>query len=355
MSTPSDMGSRKAAHLEICMDPEKYDIQGGSALFEEVIFPHRSLPEVHVDELDLTTDFLGFRLSLPFFISCMTGGSDLAYQVNKDLAVAAQRLRIPVGMGSGRILFRKPEVLPHFQLKKWAPDVPVLTNLGGVQIREMNHGEIFEMNRRLEADAQVIHLNPGQEVFQPDGDRDFRGILEAVRRFIAASPLPVIVKETGFGMAPEEIKSLLEAGAAFVDLAGSGGTNWIKVEAHRRSAEDWAAAEEFTGWGWPTALLLSLIPRTDRSRVLASGGLRSGMDFAKSLALGAHLAGTALPVAQAVKTGGVEGVITYFNRIKTVLEGAMTLTGARNLPEFRNSPLFFSRRFRDWQNTFTGN
>ena len=349
MSTTSDMGSRKAAHLEICLDSEKFDVEGGTTLFEEIRFLHKSVPEIHAQTIDTSRDFLGYHLNAPFFISCMTGGSDLGFQVNKDLAVAAQKLKIPVGLGSGRIVFRKPEVLPHFELKKLAPDVPVLSNLGGVQIREMSHGEIFEMNNRLEVDAQVIHLNPGQEIFQPDGDRDFRGIKEAIQRFIDKSPLPVIVKETGFGLAPDEVKFFLDSGAAYVDLAGSGGTNWIKVEGHRLPPNQWKAVDEFTGWGWPTALLLTLIEPKYLPRVLASGGLRTGMDFAKSISLGAHLAGTALPVVQAVKSQGADGVVAYFENILTVLKGVMILTGSENLDSFKKIRKVFTSSFIDAQ------
>lgn len=351
MSTPAehDMAGRKAAHLDICLHPETYDIEGGSPLFSEIRFRHKAAPEVDGSRLDLTRDFLGYKLKLPFFISCMTGGSDQAYQVNRDLAAAAQTLGLPVGMGSGRILFRKPEVLPHFELKKIAPDVPVLTNIGGVQIREMNHQDLIEMNKRLEVDAQVIHLNPGQEIFQPDGDRDFRGIRQAVRKFIKTSPIPVVVKETGFGMDPEEVEEFLDAGAAYVDVAGSGGTNWAKVEGHRLPSQDWQAVEEFTGWGWPTALLVHLTAPAHPGRILSSGGLRTGMDAAKSLAMGAHLAGTALPVVKAVKDHGPEGVVAFYKEWEQVLRAALVLTGCENLSKFSQISLIFSKLFLDWK------
>lgn len=348
----SDLSTRKAQHLEICLEEEDYAVESGSTGFEQLSFIHRAIPEVAMEELDTTVDFLGYRSRLPLFISSMTGGSAEGYKVNKQLAEAAQQAGIPVGMGSIRILFRKPEVLDHFRLKRLAPDVPVFANIGGVQLREMDHGEIVEMTRRLEVDGIVVHLNPGQELFQPDGDRDFRGVLDGIEAFCERSPIPVMVKETGFGISPSLVRDLLARGVRYVNIAGSGGTNWVRVESHRLPEEDRAAAEEFDAWGLPTAVVLAALAEGGRGdetagRILASGGMRSGLDLARATALGAELSGYALPMVRAVKRSGVEGVLRYIDRLETVLRNVMVLTGSRSLPELRGRRLMQSRGFRD--------
>jgi isopentenyl-diphosphate delta-isomerase type 2 len=304
-----------------------------------VRFVHNALPEIAERELDTTESFLDSRIALPFFISCMTGGSDGGFKANRELAAAAQELRIPVGLGSLRVLLENPLLFPHFHIKPLAPDVPVLANISAVQVRDGDIPTLISLVQRLEAQALVVHLNAGQELFQPEGDRDFRGLKLAIARLIELSPLPVIVKETGFGIVPSLVRELLRAGAAYVDLAGAGGTNWITVESYRLSAEERAAAAEFADWGVPTAVLLAAC-RTGRDRVLASGGIRSGMDAAKGVAMGAALAGLALPAIRAVTAGGTEGVVTMFRRMEKTLRAVMLLTGSRTVAELRRGTVW---------------
>jgi len=344
---PDDLAGRKAKHIEVCTDPA-YDPEGGTALFEHLAFRHRALPEMGWDELKTDTDFLGRRIQLPLFISCMTGGSDSSYALNKDLARAAQAVGVPVGMGSIRILFRKPEAFADFHLRPLAPDVPIFSNLGAQQLVEErlrdNYKTLLEWNKRLEVDAQVIHLNPGQELYQDDGDRDFRGIKDTLEDFIDRSRLPVVVKETGFGIAPDEVDWLLKTGAAAVDLAGAGGTNWLTVEAYRLDAAGYESGEALRDWGWPTALLLAAVGHR-KGRIWASGGLRSGLDLAKALALGAHAGGFALPVIRAAKEGGAEAVEALLRGYARALKTTMLLTSSRTLADLRKAPLDASRDF----------
>lgn len=343
----SDISGRKAKHIEICTDPV-YDPEGGSALFEHLSFRHRSLPEIGWDEVKVDTDFLGRPIHLPLFISSMTGGSEASYGINKDLARAAQTLGIPVGMGSIRILFRKPDSFSDFHLRPFAPDVPLFSNLGAQQLVEErlrdNYRTLFEWNKKLEVDGQVVHLNPGQELYQDHGDRDFRGIKDTLEDFIARSPVPVLVKETGFGIAPDEVDWLLKIGAVSVDLAGAGGTNWLTVEAYRLDDAGYESAEPFRDWGWPTALVLAAVGHR-KGRILASGGLRSGVDLAKALALGAHAGGFALPVVRAVQAGGVEAVVTLIQGYERALKTTMMLTSCRTLADLRRATLDSTREF----------
>jgi len=351
-SDPSaGLSQRKTQHIEICTQPA-YDPEGGSAGWEHLQFRHKALPELNWDEIDTRTEFLGRQVRLPLFISSMTGGSQSSYGINKDLARAAQAAGIPVGMGSIRILFRKPEAFADFHLRPLAPDVPIFANFGAQQLVEQkasdNFKTLFEWNRKLEVDGIAIHLNPGQELYQDDGDRDFRGLRRVVCDFIEHSPLPVIVKETGFGIAPEEVDFLLKAGAAYVDLAGSGGTNWLTVEAYRLDSTGFASGEPFRDWGWPTAVLAAAVGHR-KGRVLASGGLRNGLDVAKALALGSHAAGLALPFVRAAKSapegGGAEAVLALISGLERSLKTSMLLSGSANLKQLRRARLNKSFEF----------
>ncbi|MEX2443418.1 MAG: type 2 isopentenyl-diphosphate Delta-isomerase [Alkalispirochaeta sp.] len=342
----SEMSRRKAQHLEICVEEEEYAVETGRTRLDEVHLVHHSLPELDAAAVDPGLDFLGHRVRMPVFISSMTGGSSAGYQTNKDLAAVAQALGIPVGMGSMRILFRKPDVIEHFYLKRYAPDVPVFANIGGVQLPEMSHAEIYEMLRRLEVDGIAVHLNPGQELFQPGGDRDFSGIYDALRRFIENAPVPVLVKETGFGINPGEVRRLLDAGARYVNIAGSGGTNWVRVEAYRREEQIMAAAAaEFDEWGLATGLVLAALGRGTPG-ILASGGIRTGMDVVKAVALGAESAGMALPFVRALHTGGVEAAVDFGRRLEYVIGTAMALCGCANLIQLAQAPLWIEEQLR---------
>jgi isopentenyl-diphosphate delta-isomerase type 2 len=349
MSESTTISERKAKHLEICLDPSLYKVEGAihesgsvspapgttsGAGFEAFHFSHRSMPELDASKVDTSVQFLGRTLALPVFISCMTGGSDGGFRVNRELAKAAGILGIPVGTGSVRVLLDHPELDSHFALKKSAPGVPLLANIGAVQVRDLDPSRLDDIVRRLDADALVIHLNPGQELFQPDGDRDFRGVRDGIARFISRAPYPVIVKETGFGIAPDESRFFLDAGAAYVDIAGAGGTNWISVESYRDNEAALAAAREFDNWGYPTARLLVDSPVTS-GKILASGGIRTGMDVAKALALGAVSCGLALPLARAAHAGGADAVVAYIRHVEVVLRTVMVLTGSQTVAKLR--------------------
>lgn len=295
-----------------------------------------------MQDVDTSVEFLGARIRFPVFVSCMTGGSEEGFRANRELARAAGRAGVPVGMGSIRILFDHPELFEHFHLKPLAPAVPVLANLGVVQVRDRDHRELVELVRRLEADCLVVHVNPGQELFQPDGDRDFRGTMEPLARLCASAPFPVIVKETGFGISPALVRELVAMGVSYVDIAGAGGTNWVSVESFRLESEAAAEAEEFRSWGIPTGLILAALRGSPAllERVLASGGIRTGMDVAKSLALGARLAGLALPLARAVRQGGADAVLSVLEGLERTLRRAMLLTGSRDLASLRRGKVW---------------
>lgn len=347
----SEIGFRKEKHLSICADPSRFSVEGNSTGFEGVHFIHDALPEIGEDEIDLKTEFLGQTVAAPIFISCMTGGSEKGFFANRELAKAAQEKGYAVGMGSIRILFDSPELFEHFHLKALAPDIPILANIGGAQIRDVEHEKLFELVKKLEVDSLVVHLNPGQELFQPEGDRDFRGIKDSIRRLCDGAPVPIIVKETGFGIRPQRVQNLLDSGVAYVDVAGAGGTNWVTVEAHRVPEDDRGEAEEFAHWGIPTAVLLACL-KQHTGKILASGGVRTGLDVAKSIALGAHSAGLALPLIREAVSGGAEAVVRYLDRLENTLRSVLILTASRSPKELGKSKIWLDPGFASMMASF---
>jgi isopentenyl-diphosphate delta-isomerase type 2 len=347
--------TRKAKHLDICIDAGLYHIESTiSTGFEKLKFVHNALPEVSEAEVDTSMSMLGYSVSMPVFISCMTGGSDGGFAANCALAEAAQKWKIPVGLGSIRVLFEHPEVLEHFQIKRIAPDVPVLANLGAVQMRELKHADIVTLVEKLKADALVIHLNPGQELAQPEGDTNFKGLLDPITRFIRSAPFPVIVKETGFGIKPSLVYRMLEAGAAYVDIAGAGGTNWMLVESYRQNPQMPDLREDFADWGIPTAVNLASLGESTKGKVLASGGIRTASDIAKAIILGAESAGIALPLIRAYNDDSSSGVHNYLTVINRNLRIIMTLLGVKNLNELRGVSLIQDSGFKNHVDALKG-
>ena len=344
----AEISVRKEHHLDICLDDERYpDPAAAGTSLDQVRLVHRALPELDYGAIDTGQRFLRARLRLPLLISCMTGGSGRGRSANRALAEAAQRAGVAVGVGSIRPLLRDPDTFADFHVKPHAPDVPVLANLGAVQLRDLGAGALRPLLERLEVQALVIHLNAGQELFQPGGDRDFRGLLEAIAGAVAGCGVPVLVKETGFGIGPAEIRLLLGYGVRYVDVAGAGGTNWIAVEGERLAAPERQSARAFADWGLPTGVLLAALGSEEAGRVIASGGLRHGVHLTKALALGAGLGAMALPFIRAVMAGGTEGALALIGRVGHELRVAMTLCSAPTLADLRRAPLMQSASFRD--------
>ena len=343
----TEISRRKEHHLDICVDDERYpDPAAGGTSLDQVRLVHQALPELDYATLDTSQPFLRARLRLPLVISCMTGGSGRGRGANRALAEAAQQAGIAVGVGSIRPLLRDPSTFADFHVKPHAPDVPVLANLGAVQLRDLGAGALRPLLERLEVQGLVIHLNAGQELFQPGGDRDFRGLLAAIAGAVDGCGVPVLVKETGFGISPREVRLLLGYGVRYVDVAGSGGTNWIAVEGERLAAPERQSAQAFAGWGLPTGVVLALLGPHEAGRVIASGGLRHGVHLAKALALGAGLGAMALPFIRAVMAGGVDAALALIGRIEQELRVAMTLCGAPSLVALRRVPVMQSATFR---------
>ncbi|TLX60892.1 type 2 isopentenyl-diphosphate Delta-isomerase [Stutzerimonas nosocomialis] len=335
------LATRKNDHLDIVLDPLRAR-RVASTGFDGVAFEHCALPELHLDQVDLGASLLGRRLAAPLLISSMTGGAARAVQINHSLAVAAETLGIALAVGSQRIaLETEADQGLTRHLRQLAPSVPLLANIGAAQLVA---GYGLDQARRavgmIEADALIIHLNPLQEAVQQGGDRDWRGVLSAIKRLAAKLDVPLVVKEVGAGLSPRVARQLVEAGVSVLDIAGAGGTSWAAVEAERAAdPQQRAIAQAFAGWGIPTALALQRVRQEcPGTTLIASGGIRDGVDAAKAIRLGANLVGQAAGVLDAALLGP-EAVIEHFQVLIQQLRVACFCTGSANLAALSRAPL----------------
>lgn len=336
----TDITTRKDEHVKIVLEG---DIRSHAATgFEQIRFSHVATPELSLEDIDLSTSFLGFRLASPFLISSMTGGPSRSESINRHIAQTAQHLRIAFGVGSQRIALEEQGAAGLDRaLRSLAPDVPILANLGGAQLRAANGPDIaLRAIDMIEANAIVIHLNPLQEAVQEEGDRDWRGVLPALSALIRKSSVPVIAKEVGSGISGDTARRLVEAGVSILDIAGAGGTSWAAVEAKRAtSPHTRAVAEAFRGWGIPTAdAIRQVVATCPNTPVIASGGISNGVDAAKAIRLGALLVGQAGPTLAAA-IAGPEQLIAHFAIMRDQLRIACFCTASPNLAALRHAEL----------------
>lgn len=331
------IAKRKSDHLEVAASGRADFAK--STLLEHVHLVHQALPELSLDDIALDTELVGKRLRAPLLITGMTGGTAEATTVNRDLARAAQAMGVAFGVGSQRAMEEHPELAASYQVRDVAPDVVLLGNVGGVQALAMGPARVVELAKRIGADAIAIHLNPGQEMIQERGDRDFRGVRDGIARLVEASPIPVIVKETGCGLSAEAARALVASGVHTVDVAGAGGTSWVAVETVR-APEGSAAASlgaELWDWGVPTAVSVVACARAGLT-VIASGGLRTGYDVARALALGARAGGMAAPMLRAQRAGGEPAVRALIEQVIASVRTVCLLTGCASASDLARAP-----------------
>jgi len=327
---------RKEQHLRICLE-EDVQSRWPAAGFADIQLPHEAAPELALDNVDTACDLLGKRLGAPLLISSMTGGTESARQINRNLAGAAQELGLGLALGSLRTALEDPDTLSTYQVRSIAPDILLCANLGAVQL---NYGYgPAECQRAIEligADALILHLNPLQEALQPDGNTNFAGLLDKIGAVCRSLSAPVIVKEVGWGISERLARRLADAGVSVIDVAGAGGTSWSQVEMHRvKDESSRRIAQAFETWGIPTVESLRAARRgAPALSLIASGGLRDGVDVAKALALGASAAGIALPLLkEAVQSQ--EAVRERLREISQELRIAMFCTGCRRIDDLR--------------------
>jgi isopentenyl-diphosphate delta-isomerase len=358
-STPSAMSEptsrRKDAHLDLCAEAD-VEPAGASTLLDQVQLVHDALPDLARADIDLSTRWMGKTLRAPLLITGMTGGSERARAVNRDLAAAAEATGVAFGLGSQRAMSESAELAASYRVRDVAPTTVVLGNIGLTQARAIGPQGCRGLMERIDADGLCLHLNPAQELTQPEGDRDFRGGLELVRALAAELGDRLVVKETGCGLSPAVARRLVDAGVRHLDVSGAGGTSWVRVETLRAQGDAARLGEEFAHWGIPTAAAAASVARAvaGRATVVAAGGIRTGLEAAKALALGADLAGLALPVFRAQQAGGRAGAEAELEHLIEGMARALLLTGSRTAVELRTKPRVLGASLQTWLSTLAG-
>ncbi len=340
MSESPTTESRKVDHIRINLDKDVQFPRLTTGL-ERYRFMHQALPELNLDEIDTSVSLFGKTLRAPILISSMTGGTALAQSINQNLSRAAQAHGIAMGLGSQRAAIEDAALAESYQIRRIAPDILLFANLGAVQL---NYGYGVDHCQRavdmVEADALILHFNVLQEAVQPEGDVNFAGLLNRVEAVCRALPVPVIAKEVGWGFSEQNVRDLAGAGVSAIDVAGSGGTSWSEVEYHRAPTAFHArVAACFADWGIPTADAIRYARRAaPELPVIASGGLRDGIDIAKSVALGATVGGLAGPFLKAASQSS-DDVEALIEELIAQLRVAMLCSGSADITALQNTPL----------------
>ena len=331
----TEISQRKADHINLALQAEHQ--AAASAGFDLVQFEHNALPELLVSEVDCSTVFLNQYCSTPLIIGAMTGGCEHGETINRHLAEAAEQAQIPMALGSQRGALEDGLVQ---NLRRWAPKANLLGNIGGTQL--LQHGVEFAQRAvdSVQANAMIIHLNPLQELVQPKGDRDWRGVLDAIEECCATLSVPVIVKEVGSGIGPTSAQRLIDVGVSWIEIAGRGGTSWASIESARiEQTREQQIAEPFLDWGMNTAQLIPRVrSQSSQLGVIASGGLRNGLDIARSLRLGANMSAMAQPFLEPALES-TEAVLEKIEILREQLRWAMFLTGSKNLKKLQSAAL----------------
>ncbi len=342
--------ARKRDHIRLALEGE--GVQRGSNWLEYVYLVQRTVGDVEPDSVDTSVRFLGRRFDAPILIEGMTGGTEEAAKTNATLAIAAERARIPMGVGSQRAAVQRPELRYTFRsARESGPNVFLIANIGAAQLAQ--HGEqiAWEAVKMIEADALAIHVNLLQEVIQPEGDRSFRGFISNLKRTCTSLGVPVIVKEVGCGLSYEDTVALKEAGVAAVDVAGRGGTSWVEIERLRAieagRMDRARIAEDFLDWGIPTAASVLEASSVEGMEVIGSGGVRSGLEVAKLLVLGAVMGGIAAPFLKAAMEG-VGKTLEFIGFLKEEIRIATALCGASNIGELKRASYVMLGPLREW-------
>jgi isopentenyl-diphosphate delta-isomerase len=333
--------SRKADHIRINLEKDVAFKQVTTGL-EKYHFMHQALPELNLDQIDTTVHLFDKQLKIPLLISSMTGGTSEAGRINRMLAEAAQESGMAMGLGSQRAAIEDESLADTFHVRQVAPDILLFANLGAVQL---NYGYGLSHCQRAvdmcEADALILHFNALQEAVQPEGDGDFADLLSKVEAICRQLPVPVVAKEVGWGFSEQAARQLAAAGIAAIDVAGAGGTSWSQVEMHRAPTPHHArVAGAFIDWGIPTEASIRYCRRAaPHLPIFASGGIRNGIDVAKSIALGATIVGLAGDFLRAADSGGVAGVVALAESVAAELRVAMFCSGAADLTALAQTPL----------------
>lgn len=333
--------NRKNEHIDICLT-EEVEGKGISTGLEKFRFKHKALPEIDFEEIDLSTEFLGKKISVPFLISSMTGGTKRAWEINQRLAKTAEAQGWALGVGSMRAAIQENRSAYSYDVRKLAPSIPIFANIGAVQL---NYGFTIEECKKaidlVEADGLILHINPLQEVFQPEGDTNFKSLLPKIEEVAREIEVPIGIKEVGMGIDGETARLLYNAGANFIDVAGAGGTSWVQVESFRsHETLRQQAAKAFLGWGNATSeCLIEVRNELTDVPLIASGGLKNGVDAAKSIALGADMAGFGRALLHSAVDDSEQALSNQLQRIKFELQTAMFGIGVSSIDNLKKTEL----------------
>jgi isopentenyl-diphosphate delta-isomerase len=341
MSKVTKISNRKEDHIRITLNE---DVQSSVTTgLEQFQLEHNALPELDIKDLTLSTTFLKKDLNAPILISSMTGGTQEARKINVSLAEAAQARGIAMGLGSQRATLEEPKLGDTFQVRSYAPDILLFANLGAIQLNyEYGVDECKRIVDDVQADALFLHLNPLQEALQPEGDTNFGGLLNKIEKVCTDLNVPVVAKEVGWGISVDVARRLVDCGITAIDISGAGGTSWSQVEMHRaKTKHHQELASAFVSWGIPTAkALLALRETLPEIPLIASGGLRSGLDIAKCIALGADLCGIAGPFLKAA-VESTESILEQIDLFIAQLRVSMFATGSSNLESLQQVRTLF--------------
>ncbi len=319
--------SRKKDHVELVIrEGAQYEKTTGLEKFEYI---HNALPEINFEEIDLSTKFFNKKIDWPIMIIGMTGGYSDAERINKELAKVAQKYNIPMGLGSQRAMIEKPDLAKTYKIREVAKNIPVVGNIGAAQLKKYKIEQIQKLVDSVGADAFAVHLNALQEVIQPEGDLDFSGVLGKIEELSKKLTVPVIVKETGAGISQEVALKIRKSGAKMIDVSGSGGTSWSKVEYLRGGK-----IPGFENWGISTSD--AIVQCRGVLPLIASGGIKNGIDGAKAITLGADICGSAYPFIYALEQGKLDEKMQEFTlQMKT----CAFLTGSSNLEMLKSAKM----------------
>lgn len=340
MGKVTNIKYRKSDHIRINLENDvRSSLTTG---LERYQFIHRALPEIDFDDVEISISFFEKRLSAPILISSMTGGTSEAAEINQSLAIAAQETGIAMGVGSQRIAIENNDLVSTFSIRKYAPDILLFANLGAIQL---NYGYGLDECKRavdmIEADALVLHLNALQEALQPEGDTKFSNLCRKIEEICTNLSRPVIVKEVGWGFSIQDVKLLIDAGVSAIDVAGAGGTSWSQVEMYRAKNENQAQiASSFVNWGIPTSDAIKNVREiSGEIPIIASGGIRNGVEISKCIALGANLCGLAGPFLKAAKVS-TKKIVETVEVILAEIRISMFASGVKNINDLDESVIY---------------
>ncbi len=337
--TDSQVADRKVEHIRIITSDT--GVERNDSGFDQIQLTHRALPELNYTDISTQTTFLGKPLSFPLLISSMTGGTgEEILRINRNLATAAEKTGVAMAVGSQRVMFTDQSATASFALRDVAPTAPIIGNVGAVQLNYgFGRSECLEAVEAIQADGLYLHLNPLQEVIQPEGDINFANLLAQIADITEALSVPVLLKEIGCGLSAQDIQQAFNAGVRHFDVAGRGGTSWSRIEYHRRAHDGDDLGLVFQDWGLTTVNALQdahacLRDANETTTLIASGGIRNGIDMAKSLILGADLCGVAAPFLSAAQTSS-EAVVAVIEKFRREFQTAMFLLGCQNIAALR--------------------